>query len=49
VAPPPGLALEPGARALALAEDGTPVALLELRLDRRLRPLRVLGSVAPAG
>jgi tRNA pseudouridine55 synthase len=49
VAPPPGVALEPGGRAVALGEDETPVALLELRLDRRLRPLRVLGSVAPAG
>jgi len=45
--PPPTAALEPGARTLALAEDATPVALLELGLDRRLRPLRVL--VAASG
>ncbi len=47
VVPPPGVVLDPGARAVALAEDGTPIALLELRADRRLRPLRVLAIAAP--
>jgi tRNA pseudouridine55 synthase len=46
---PPGAALRPGDRTLALGEDAAPVALLELRLDRRLRPLRVLASVALPG
>jgi len=49
VPPPPGVALRPGDRTLALGEDAAPVAVLELRLDRRLRPLRVLGSVAAPG
>jgi tRNA pseudouridine55 synthase len=45
--PPPAAELAPGARVLALAGDATPVALLELGIDRRLRPLRVLVA-APA-
>jgi tRNA pseudouridine55 synthase len=42
--PPPA----PGARVAAVDENGVLVALLEVRADRRLYPLRVL-SVAPQG
>lgn len=43
--PPPA----PGARVAAVDASGTLVALLEVRADRRLYPLRVLLSVAPQG
>jgi tRNA pseudouridine55 synthase len=45
VLPPPGTRLQPGQRAIAL-DGASVVAILELRQDRRLRPLRVLGPVA---
>ena len=41
--------LTPGTRLAALAPDGTLVAILEVLPGRRLRPLRVLRSLAPAG
>jgi tRNA pseudouridine55 synthase len=43
--PPPA----PGSRVAAVDAEGTLVALLEVRADRRLYPLRVLLSVAPQG
>jgi tRNA pseudouridine55 synthase len=43
--PPPA----PGSRVAALDAGGALVALLEVRADRRLYPLRVLLSVAPQG
>jgi tRNA pseudouridine55 synthase len=43
--PPPA----PGSRVAAVDAEGTLVALLEVRADRRLYPLRVLLSVAPLG
>jgi tRNA pseudouridine55 synthase len=45
VGPPP----LPGTRVAALDGDGELVALMEVRPDRRLYPLRVLRSVAPQG
>ncbi len=41
---PPGttLRVSPGARVLAMDEQGRPLALLEMRADRRMWPLRVL-------
>lgn len=43
--PPPA----PGSRVAAVDADGALLALLEVRADRRLYPLRVLLSVAPHG
>ncbi len=45
VGPPP----LPGTRLAALDADGELIALVEVRPDRRLYPLRVLRSVAPQG
>jgi tRNA pseudouridine55 synthase len=45
VGPPPA----PGTRVAALDEQGQLVALMEVRPDRRLYPLRVIQSVAPQG
>jgi tRNA pseudouridine55 synthase len=42
VSPGSGLRQAPGARLIALDEEDHPLALLELRADRRLWPLRVL-------
>jgi tRNA pseudouridine55 synthase len=47
--PAPGPPPAPGARVAAVDGNGTLVALLEVRADRRLYPLRVLLSVAPQG
>ena len=44
--PPPGTRLQPGERAAGVSPEASLVAILEARADRRLRPLRVLGSVA---
>ena len=43
--PPPA----PGTRVTALDGEGTLIALMEVRPDRRLYPLRVIHSVAPQG
>jgi hypothetical protein len=43
--PPPA----PGTRVAAVDEQGELVALMEVRPDRRLYPLRVIQSVAPQG
>jgi tRNA pseudouridine55 synthase len=45
VGPPPA----PGTRVCAVDGEGALVALMEVRPDRRLYPLRVLASVAPQG
>ncbi|HEX2486335.1 MAG TPA: tRNA pseudouridine(55) synthase TruB [Myxococcota bacterium] len=47
--PAPGPPALPGSRVAAVDEAGTLIALLEVRADRRLYPLRVLHSVAPQG
>jgi len=47
--PAPGPPLAPGARVVAVDGEGTLVAVLQVRADRRLYPLRVLASVAPQG
>ena len=41
-APGTTLRVSPGARVLAMDEQGRPLALLEMRADRRMWPLRVL-------
>ncbi len=47
---PPAAASPPiGSKVAGLDPSGTLVAVLELRPDRRLYPLRVLGSLAPQG
>ncbi len=48
-APPAASSPPIGSRVAALDPSGTLVAVMELRLDRRLYPLRVLGSLAPQG
>lgn len=48
-APPAASSPPLGSRVAALDPSGTLVAILELRPDRRLYPLRVLGSLAPQG
>jgi hypothetical protein len=45
VGPPPA----PGTRVAALDPEGALIALMEVRPDRRLYPLRVIHSVAPQG
>jgi tRNA pseudouridine55 synthase len=47
--PAAGPPLAPGRRVCALGPDGELVAVMEVRPDRRLYPLRVLRSVAPPG
>jgi tRNA pseudouridine55 synthase len=44
ISPGAGPALAPGTRVSALEPGGRLLAILELRADRRLRPLRVLGG-----
>jgi tRNA pseudouridine55 synthase len=48
-APPVAVSPPIGSRVAGLDPSGTLVAVLELRPDRRLYPLRVLGSLAPQG
>jgi hypothetical protein len=43
------LALAPGGRVAAMEPGGELLAVMEVLPGRRLRPLRVLQSVAPAG
>jgi hypothetical protein len=45
VGPPP----HPGTRVAAVDGQGTLIALMEVRPDRCLHPLRVVHSVAPQG
>ena len=48
-AAPERISAEPGARVAALAPDGVLLAIVELRPDRRLHPLRVLRRLATEG